>query len=54
MFLNEEPDDEGEDEKDDVGAGAMVLGLISRYSSVPFLAVVAGLQMLLLKCFLAS
>jgi hypothetical protein len=55
VFLNEEPDEEGEDEKDDVGAGAMGLGLI-RCSSVPALAaVVAGLQqMSFLKCFFAS
>jgi hypothetical protein len=54
VFLNEEPDEEGEDEKDDVGAGAMGLGLI-RCSSVPALAVVAGLQqMSFLKCFFVS
>ena len=52
--LNEEPDEEGEDEKGDVGARAMGLGLISRCSSVPALAVVAGLQMPLLKCLFAS
>jgi hypothetical protein len=54
VFLNEELDEEGEDKKDDVGAGAMGLGLISRCSSVPALAAVAFLQMPLLKCFLAS
>ena len=54
MGLNEEPDEEGEDEKDDVGAGAMGLGLISRCSSVPALAVVACLQMFFMRCFFAS
>jgi hypothetical protein len=48
--LNEEPDEEGEDKKDDVSAGALGLDL-NRWSSVLIIAVVAGLQMFLLRCF---
>jgi hypothetical protein len=40
VSVNEEPDEEGEDEKDDVSAGALGLDL-NRWSSVPVIAVVA-------------
>jgi hypothetical protein len=46
-------DEEERDEKDDVGAGAMRSGL-TRWSSVPALAVVAGMQMFFLRCLFAS
>jgi hypothetical protein len=49
--VNEEPDEEGEGEKDDVSAGALGLDLSRWSSGVPVIAVVAGLQMSFLKCF---
>jgi hypothetical protein len=50
--VNEEPDEEGEDEKDDVSVGALGLCIdLNRWSSVPVIAVVAGSQMFFLKCF---
>jgi hypothetical protein len=49
--VNEEPDEEGEDEKDDVSAGALGLGL-NRWSSMPVIAVVAGFADVLVKALL--
>jgi hypothetical protein len=53
VSLNEEPDEEGEDEKDDVSAGALGLdlGLEQVVERAHHRCRVAGLQMFLSKCF---